>query len=148
MKSGKLQQIGKPQDIYDDPINLFVAKFLGTPPINVFNGKMAGGKLYIGDEIVAEIDQKNESDRDVYIAIRPEGFDPREGGRFHCDLTRIEVMGRDISVVCTNPELIGESVRAIIDSEELPAATLSGEPSAFVNTIGSEAPPFFHLISS
>ena len=40
MKDGVVQQIGKPQDVYDDPVNLFVAKFLGTPPINVFKGKI------------------------------------------------------------------------------------------------------------
>ena len=38
MKLGVVQQIGKPQDVYDSPANLFVAKFLGTPPINVFSG--------------------------------------------------------------------------------------------------------------
>ena len=50
MKDGVLQQIGKPQDVYDDPINLFVAKFLGTPPINVFDGEVRGGKLYVGND--------------------------------------------------------------------------------------------------
>lgn len=39
MKDGVAQQIGAPQDIYRDPANLFVAKFLGVPPINVFKGK-------------------------------------------------------------------------------------------------------------
>ena len=38
MEAGVIQQIGKPQEVYDDPKNLFVAKFLGTPPINVFHG--------------------------------------------------------------------------------------------------------------
>ena len=38
MKDGVVNQIGKPQNVYDDPTNLFVAKFLGTPPINVFKG--------------------------------------------------------------------------------------------------------------
>lgn len=46
MKLGVVQQIGKPQDVYDSPANLFVAKFLGTPPINVFNGKVMDGVLY------------------------------------------------------------------------------------------------------
>ena len=43
MKLGVLQQIGKPQDVYDDPVNLFVAKFLGTPPINVLEGSVRSG---------------------------------------------------------------------------------------------------------
>ena len=51
MKKGVLQQIGKPQDVYDDPANLFVAKFLGTPPINVFKGYVKNGMLYIGGNI-------------------------------------------------------------------------------------------------
>ena len=55
MKLGVVQQIGKPQDVYDDPVNLFVAKFLGTPPINVFEGKIQDGKLYIGEDAVMEI---------------------------------------------------------------------------------------------
>ncbi|MBQ1945329.1 MAG: ABC transporter ATP-binding protein, partial [Clostridia bacterium] len=45
MKDGVIQQIGKPQEVYDNPCNLFVAKFLGTPPINVFRGKVSGGKV-------------------------------------------------------------------------------------------------------
>ena len=51
MKAGELQQIGKPQEVYDDPVNLFVAKFLGTPPINIFSGStqpvLVVGILYI-----------------------------------------------------------------------------------------------------
>ena len=43
MKDGIIQQIDQPQKVYDDPANLFVAKFLGTPPINVFEGRIAGG---------------------------------------------------------------------------------------------------------
>ncbi|MBO5756349.1 MAG: ABC transporter ATP-binding protein, partial [Clostridia bacterium] len=45
MKLGVVQQIGAPQEVYDDPANLFVAKFLGTPPINVFKGRVQGEKL-------------------------------------------------------------------------------------------------------
>ena len=46
MKQGTVQQIDKPQTVYDDPINLFVAKFLGTPAINVFHGEAKEQKLY------------------------------------------------------------------------------------------------------
>ena len=55
MKLGVVQQIGKPQDVYDDPTNLFVAKFLGTPPINVLSGKVVDGKVYIGEDMVLEV---------------------------------------------------------------------------------------------
>ena len=117
MKDGILQQIGKPQEVYDQPVNLFVAKFLGTPPINVFNASVKGGKLYIGGEAVLAV--PGVADQSVTAAIRPEGFDPDENGAFTCDLTRVEVMGRDISVVCTHPESQNETIRAIIDSEHM-----------------------------
>ena len=51
MKLGVVQQIGEPQKVYDDPANLFVAKFLGTPPINVFEGYVENGKLYLGGTV-------------------------------------------------------------------------------------------------
>ena len=55
MASGVVQQIGKPQDVYDDPVNLFVAKFLGTPAINVFAGEVKGGHLFINGEDVLPV---------------------------------------------------------------------------------------------
>ena len=73
MKDGKIEQVGQPQDVYDNPESLFVATFLGNPPINVFKGKIVKKKLYIGDEAI--LSTKNDiKDQDVYIAIRPEGF--------------------------------------------------------------------------
>ena len=45
----------QPQEVYDDPANLFVANFLGTPPINVFSGRVEGGKLFIGDDCVLTV---------------------------------------------------------------------------------------------
>ena len=115
MRSGVVQQVGRPQQVYDDPVNLFVAKFLGTPPINVFGGAVRGEKLYIGEEAV--LDVPGISDREVYAAIRPEGFVLSENGALGCALSRVEVMGRDISVVCTHPACHAPSVRAIIASE-------------------------------
>ena len=52
MKDGVVQQIGKPQEVYDEPINLFVAKFLGTPPIHVFDAEVKAEQLYIGGAAV------------------------------------------------------------------------------------------------
>ena len=80
MSAGVVQQIGPPQEVYDDPVNLFVARFLGTPPINVFEGRAENGRLFIGDEAVLEV--RGVSDGPVWAAIRPEGFDPwRDSGR-------------------------------------------------------------------
>ena len=47
MKLGVVQQIGEPQYVYEEPANLFVAQFLGVPAINVFDGEIKDGKLYV-----------------------------------------------------------------------------------------------------
>jgi multiple sugar transport system ATP-binding protein len=115
MKLGILQQIGKPQEVYDDPHNLFVAKFLGTPPINVLEGKVQDGKVYIGEQAILEIG--GVENQDVYIGIRPEGIEPNENGVFECKLNNIEVMGRDASVVSSHEASINPVIRAIISSD-------------------------------
>ena len=115
MKLGVVQQIGKPQDVYDDPINLFVAKFLGTPPINVFDGCVKGGKLYLADQAV--LDVKGVEDQDVYVGIRPEGFTLDDNGPMTCALSSVEVMGRDVSIVSTHEASLNPVVRSIINAD-------------------------------
>lgn len=115
MKDGVVQQIGKPQAVYDSPVNLFVAKFLGTPPINVFDGEVKDGHLYIGEEAVLAI--PGVANQSVTAAIRPEGFTLSETGALSCDLSRVEVMGRDISVVSTHPKSQNMTIRSIISAE-------------------------------
>lgn len=119
MKDGVIHQIGEPQSVYDDPINLFVAKFLGTPPINCFDGIIKGGRLFIGSEAV--LDVKGIADQEVDVAIRPEGFtlDEDDEKVLTFDLDRVEVMGRDISVVAHHADSQNEVIRAIIDSDHL-----------------------------
>ena len=115
MKLGVVQQIGKPQDVYDSPENLFVAKFLGTPPINVFSGRVENGKLFIGEEAVLDI--TGVANQEVIIGIRPEGFVLDENGPFSCKLSNVEVMGRDASVVATSEASLNPILRAIINSD-------------------------------
>ena len=115
MKLGVVQQIGAPQEVYDDPKNLFVAKFLGTPPINVFEGSVVGGKLMLGEDAV--LDVPGVADQDVWVGIRPEGFIPDENGALNCSLNSVEVMGRDSSVVCTHAASANPVVRAIVNSD-------------------------------
>ena len=151
MKLGVVQQIGKPQEVYDNPTNLFVAKFLGTPPINVFPGYVKGEKLYIGGTVtpITETEEVTETvgeetvtktveniigynfeggecvldvpgidDREVYVGIRPEGFNPDPNGALTCKLSNIEVMGRDTSVVSTHEASLNPVIRSIINSDQ------------------------------
>ena len=115
MKLGVVQQIGAPQEVYDNPVNLFVAKFLGTPPINVFDGAVKEGKLYIGEEAV--LDVPGVADQEVTVGIRPEGFALDANGPLTCKLTSLEVMGRDVSVVSENAASQNPVIRSIINAD-------------------------------
>ena len=115
MKLGVVQQVGKPQDIYDDPTNLFVAKFLGTPPINVFSGRVEGGMLYIGENAVMKVN--GVEDQPITVAIRPEGFELDDNGPLVCSISNVEVMGRDVSIVSTHEASQNPVIRSIIDAD-------------------------------
>ena len=114
MNEGVIMQVGAPKEIYDDPKNLFVAKFLGNPRINVLSGEVKAEKLYIGEDFV--LDVPGARDDEVYVGIRPEGFVPEKDGGLVASLLGVEVMGRDVSVICTRCES-EEKLRAIIDSD-------------------------------
>ena len=113
MKFGLEQQTDAPQKVYDDPKNLFVAKFLGTPPINVFSGYAHEGGLYIGEDRVGDTNLENQ---EVIIGIRPEGFDVCDEGTLRVHIKQIEHIGRDMSVIATNPLSEKDTFRFIIES--------------------------------
>ncbi len=115
MKDGIFQQMGKPQDVYDHPVNMFVAKFLGTPAINMFEACVKDGFLYFGEEKILPV--PGIKDGEVYAGIRPEGFVLDENGPLSCDLKAVEVMGRDTSIVCRNPSCMTENIRVIVNSD-------------------------------
>ncbi len=120
MKLGEMQQMGKPQDVYNSPANLFVAQFLGTPPINVFKGRVDGKKIYVGEDLVHEVGE-DLGQKEVYVAIRPEGFiiaKPGDKNVLHAQCEMIQVMGRDISVVANNPQCTKPTFRAIISADD------------------------------
>lgn len=117
MHKGVVQQIGKPQEVYDHPVNLFVAKFLGTPPINVFCGRIKNGRLYLGSDAV--LDTPDVRDQEVTVGIRPEGFVLQKDGPLSCTLNRVEVMGRDISIVSSHPACENAFIRSIINAENM-----------------------------
>ena len=118
MNEGKVEQMGKPQDIYDKPVNLFAAQFLGNPRINVLRGFIQNEKLIIRDEII--MDMNGSKDKDVYVAVRPEGFIPDENGCLTCNVRNIETTGRDTSIVVLNDACIEDHIRAIISSDDIP----------------------------
>ena len=120
MKLGEMQQMGKPQDVYNSPANLFVAQFLGTPPINVFEGRVDGKKVLIGDDVVLTL-QKDLGQKPLWIGIRPEGFilaDGKKENVLHAKCEMVQVMGRDISVVAQNENCTKPTFKAIISADD------------------------------
>ena len=79
MKEGKLQQVGTPLDVYDRPANLFVAQFIGTPPMNFLKGKLEqDGARVVGAAFSLPIPQslrpatQGRAGEEVVVGIRPE----------------------------------------------------------------------------
>jgi len=114
MKDGLMQQTGVPQKVYDDPKNLFVAKFLGTPPINIFKANIENNQLVIGEEKVLKIEAK---DQEVIVGIRPEGFNVDPKGALTLEVEAVERLGRDISIIARHPKFEGHSIRVIVDAD-------------------------------
>ena len=117
MKDGVKQQVGAPQEVYDDPANLFGAQVLGTPPINVLDGRLDGGKLFVNGDAVMDVPSLAGETREVAVGIRPEAFVPDDSGPMSCKLSSLEVMGRDCSVVFTNDASRKPISRAIVNSD-------------------------------
>ncbi len=121
MNGGKMVQLAHPQEIYRNPNCLFAAKFLGNPPINVFNGSIKGNAVYIGEEKILVCDNELP-DQDVYVAIRPEGFlmsyeTPEKDKVLTLDCFNVLTQGRDLCLYCTHPNMDGDRVKLVIDSD-------------------------------
>ena len=73
LSGGVLQQVGPPQEVYDRPANVFVAGFIGSPPMNLLRGRASAGRIAIGDVALEDVAVR---DGDVLVGIRPEGLRP------------------------------------------------------------------------
>ena len=121
MKLGVLQQMDSPQNVYNSPANLFVAQFLGTPPINVFKGRVEGKKVIVGNDVIYEAAEEIGT-KDVFVAIRPEGFKIGKKGDANvltANSEMIQVMGRDISIVANNDNCTKPTFKVIVSSDDL-----------------------------
>ena len=118
MSMGEIQQIGKPQEIYKNPTNLFVAKFLGVPPINLFKGMIKNHHLYIGEELIIENEIKTD-DKEVVVGIRPEAYelvttDSKVG--LTLKMEKVFKAGRDLTLISSSNYALNE-IKQILDSD-------------------------------
>jgi multiple sugar transport system ATP-binding protein len=110
MRSGVLQQVASPRELYANPRNLFVAGFIGSPAMNFFGGELVGqavrtplGDLPLPDALRRSVERHGSSSRQVVVGIRPEDFedaalaaDPDEGFAFEAPIDLTESMGSEI----------------------------------------------------
>jgi multiple sugar transport system ATP-binding protein len=105
MRAGKLQQVGSPAELYDEPKNLFVAGFIGSPAMNFMPAELHDNKvkLPIGEAELSE-DQRALGDRRVIAGLRPESFEDaalvgtteRRGFAFSAKIDLVESMGSEL----------------------------------------------------
>lgn len=103
MNDGKIQQVGKPAEFYNKPQNMFVAKFIGSPTINMIKGRISGGS-FISEDALIRI-EPNKSDyeslkgyygKDIFLGIRSERFlTSGANGSFDGEIDVIEVLGKE-----------------------------------------------------
>ncbi len=111
IKDGKLQQVGEPLAIYNDPANLFVANFIGTPGINLIPGQLINqnGKLIFKNRQIEKdipqlkADQKSESN--VILGLRPENISlTSEGSGFKAKVDLVEQLGGESLIYATTAD--------------------------------------------
>ena len=109
MRGGVVQQVGSPSYLYDHPVNLFVAGFIGSPSMNFLPGQLKGngvvvtalGETQLNDECRQAVERSKTSGT-VILGIRPEHFEDaslvgdKPGGTFDAPIDIVEAMGSDV----------------------------------------------------
>ncbi|MCL2548373.1 MAG: ABC transporter ATP-binding protein [Symbiobacteriaceae bacterium] len=97
MRDGRLLQNGPPQDVYENPLNLFVATFIGSPTMNVLPGRVAGGRVLYGTYSLGET---RVADCNIMLGVRPEAVTPLRDSSTQdgvpAIINQVELLGREI----------------------------------------------------
>jgi multiple sugar transport system ATP-binding protein len=133
MRSGLLQQVGSPHELYDNPLNLFVAGFIGSPAMNFMAGTLEEGSLRtsIGSlpltpQLKQALERANVS-RQVIVGIRPENFEDASlvqpdarghGITFRTTIDVVESMGSDVFVYFSLDSGLSAGVDQLADLAE------------------------------
>jgi len=117
MSSGKLQQLGPPQELYDRPTNLFVAGFIGSPAMNLIRGRAEGGRITAGE---ISLERPGTPDGEVAVGMRPETFvlSSLDGlPSFELLVDVVEPLGDEVLV---HGSALGSTVETGAEDEEIP----------------------------
>lgn len=109
MNEGQIQQVGKPEDFYNRPKNIFVAGFIGSPTMNIINGSIVDG-TFISDNKLMKITPATEHEKavkayegkKVSVGIRSERFEAggKYGDTFDADIEVVEMLGKEKILYC------------------------------------------------
>jgi len=106
---GRLQQVGSPREVYERPANLFVARFIGSPPMNTLTATVASGGVDLGGGVLpldGAAASPLEAGRQVVVGVRPEHVSIGSGP-LHATVRAVEWLGHERLVIC---DLGGQSV--------------------------------------
>jgi ABC-type sugar transport system ATPase subunit len=120
MSDGVLQQVGHPTEVYDRPANLFVARFIGNPPMNTLAGTVDGGTIAVPGGTIPSPTGSAALPPEVVVGVRPErlalGGDDGPGVRVK--LRVIEALGSEQLLVCDAED--GTTVIARLGPDDRP----------------------------
>ncbi len=94
LKDGLLQQVDTPRNLYESPVNAFVAGFIGSPAMNLLTAPVSGGQASLGD---FKVEVPSYVSGTITVGVRPEGFTPASAG-FHVLVEVVEELGSDAFV--------------------------------------------------
>jgi multiple sugar transport system ATP-binding protein len=121
MSDGRLQQCGPPQDLYQAPVNTFVAGFIGSPAMNLVTVRAEGGSLALGGEAVPVPAQAAANGRtSLILGFRPEALELAPAG-ISAEVELVEEIGADAYVFCVT-EVSGETTKLVarVESRHAP----------------------------
>ena len=139
MKDGFIQQIGTPQEVFNHPHNLFVAEFIGSPKMNIFDAKLVkqdgkyavelgGMTVLLSDEKQEKLAKNNVQEQQIKLGVRPEHITLGQGISGKVDVSElmgssvhlhVNSMDRDVVVIVSTMNMTSEEVSALTGGNQV-----------------------------
>ena len=143
MKDGFIQQIGTPQEVFNHPYNLFVAEFIGSPKMNIFDAKLKkvdgkyaveldGYTAILSDDKQAALAKNEVQEQEIKLGVRPEHIYLEEGG-VNAKIDVSEMMGSSIHL---HVNAVGQDVVMVVSTMNMTGAEVAGMTGGKALTFG------------
>jgi len=133
MKDGYIQQIGTPQEVFNHPYNLFVAEFIGSPKMNIFDARLIknahghyaveldGHQVVLSEEKQARLAANDVAEQEIKLGIRPEHITLENAG-IAATVDVSEMMGSSIHLHVTS---VGQDVIIVVSTMNMTGAEIA-----------------------